>query len=399
MYKKIYVTTNLKRLFLILGTVAAVLFIFFINTFSVKAAEGLTLYTDSSGINTTAGESLSFNLYVSNTLQNESDVNLSIESMPEGFTGFFKRDSYEVNRVHASQRSENAIASFQITVPKETPEGQYEIILKASTDEGQEDTLPITLNISELESGESNFTVEYPRQEGVSGTSFTYSTTIVNNTLTDQTYSFSYDAPSGWQVAFKSSSDSTQVSSIDIESGNSQGITITVTPPEKVEAGEYEIKCSAVSAKETMQTALNVKILGTYDLELSTSDGRLSLDANANKESSVTLRLTNSGNIDLENINLTSNAPTGWEVTFNESTIDTLEAGATKEIKATIKPDSDALTGDYVTYINADTSDQSASVQFRITVKTQTVWGIVAVLIIIGVLTGLWYITRKYGRR
>ena len=139
--------------------------------------------------------------------------------------------------------------------------------------------------------------------------------------------------------------------------------------------------------------------MGTYDLKMTTTDGKVSLDAYANKESKVTMKLTNSGNIDLENINLTSSAPSGWNVTFEESTIDVLEAGATKEVQATITPGSDALTGDYVTYIKADSDDQTESVEFRITVKTQTGWGVVAILIIAAVIVGLGYVIKKYGRR
>lgn len=399
MQKTLIDTTKSRKLFLFLGTAIFVMLLFLLNGHSVKAAEGLELYTESSGINTKAGESLSFNLYASNSMQQESDLTLSIETLPEGFSGFFKRGSYEVSRVHLSQGSGDSIAIFQVTVPREAQEGTYAIVLKAVSDSGQEDTLSIDLNVSELESGESNFTVEYPEQEGVSGTAFSYTTTIANNTLTDQTYNFSYDAPAGWQVSFKSSSDSTQVSSVEIESGSSSGITITVTPSEKVEAGEYEIKCSATSAKESMETTLRVKILGTYALDLTTTDGRLSLDANANKESAVTLRITNSGNIDLENVTLTSSAPQDWDVSFEESSVALLEAGASKDIKAYITPSENALTGDYITYITAGTSDQSATAQFRITVKTQTAWGIFAILIIVVVLAGLWYMVKKYGRR
>lgn len=399
MHKTLTDTKKPGRLMVFLGTMIFAMLLFFVNGYSVKAADGLELYTESPGVNTKAGESLSFNLYAVNSAQQESDVELSIETIPEGFSGFFKKGSYEVSRVHVSQGSKDAVAVFQVTVPREAREGKHTIVLKAVSDSGQTDTLSIDLNVSELESGESNFTVEYPEQEGVSGTAFSYTTTIANNTLTDQTYNFSNNAPSGWQVSFKSSSDSTQVSSIDVESGSSTGITITVTPPEKVEAGDYEIKCSATSAKESLETTLKVKILGTYALELSTSDGRLSLDANANRESAVTLRITNSGNIDLENVNLSAQTPEEWDVSFEESSIDLLEAGASRDVKAYITPSKNALNGDYITYITAGTSDQSAMAQFRITVKTQTVWGVFALLIIAAVLAGLWYVVKKYGRR
>ncbi|MCI9338694.1 MAG: hypothetical protein HFH93_14365 [Lachnospiraceae bacterium] len=380
----------------IIAAMAAVLYLC-LAALPVRAAEGFDFYTDNPGIHVTAGDSVSFSLHLAGGNAAGSDVSLSVASMPEGFTGFFKSGSYEVSKVHASGNGEDTIATFQTTVPTDVADGVYEIVLHAASDTGFEDDLTLSLTVSGLESGESNFHVEYPDQEGVTGTSFSYSTTIANNTLNTQNYNFSSNAPAGWTVAF--SSNSTQVSSLEVESGSSASVTITVTPPEKAEAGDYTIDCAATSAKEQLSTALNVKILGTYDMELSTTDGRLSFDAFANKESDVTLKLTNSGNITLENISLTASAPSGWEVTFDTSVIDTLEAGASKEVVAHVTPGKDSLTGDYVTIMNASCDNQSAQAQFRVTVKTQTGWGIFAVIIIIAVAGGLYYIMKKYGRR
>ncbi len=380
----------------IIAAMAAVLYLC-LAALPVRAAEGFDFYSDNPGIHVTAGDSVSFSLHLAGGNAAGSDVSLSVASMPEGFTGFFKSGSYEVSKVHASGNGEDTIATFQTTVPTDVADGVYEIVLHAASDTGFEDDLTLSLTVSGLESGESNFHVEYPDQEGVTGTSFSYSTTIANNTLNTQNYNFSSNAPAGWTVAF--SSNSTQVSSLEVESGSSASVTITVTPPEKAEAGDYTIDCAATSAKEQLSTALNVKILGTYDMELSTTDGRLSFDAFANKESDVTLKLTNSGNITLENISLTASAPSGWEVTFDTSVIDTLEAGASKEVVAHVTPGKDSLTGDYVTIMNASCDNQSAQAQFRVTVKTQTGWGIFAVIIIIAVAGGLYYIMKKYGRR
>ena len=49
--------------------------------------------------------------------------------------------------------------------------------------------------------------------------------------------------------------------------------------------------------------------------------------------------------------------------------------------------------------MNASCDNQSAQAQFRVTVKTQTGWGIFAVIIIIAVAGGLYVIMKKYGRR
>ena len=378
-------------------TAMAVLLCLWIWSLPAHAAEGFHFYTDNPGLHVTAGDSLSFNLHLEGSNAAGSDVSLSIVSMPEDFTGFFKSGSYEVTKVHASGDGEDTIATFQTTVPSQASDGVYEIVLHAASDTGFEENLTIQLTVSGLEAGESNFHVEYPDQEGVSGTSFSYSTTIANNTLSTQNYNFSSDAPAGWRVAF--TSDSTQVSSLEVESGSSAGVTITVTPPEQVEAGEYQIGCGATSAREQLSTTLNVTILGTYDMDLSTTDGRLSFDAFAKKQSDVTLKLTNNGNIDLENLSLSSEAPAGWEVSFDTTSIDKLEAGASADVVAHITPGDNALTGDYITVITASCDNQSDTAEFRVTVKTQTGWGIFAIVIIVAVVAGLYYVMKKYGRR
>ena len=385
-----------KRVF-VKRAVAAAIFCLMLLPLQVHGAEGFDLYTDNPGIHVTAGDSVSFDLHLAGGNAAGRDVSLSLASMPEGFSGYIKSGNYEVSKVRASGSGEDVIASLQVSVPSEAAEGTHEITVHAQSDEGIADDLTLELTVSGLEAGESNFHVEYPDQEGVSGTSFSYSTTIANNTLSTQNYNFSSDAPAGWQVSF--TSDSTQVSSLEVESGGSAGVTVTVTPPDQVEAGDYEIGCAATSAREQLSTNLKVTILGTYDMELSTPDGRLSFDAFAKKETDVSLRLTNNGNIDLENLSLSSSAPTGWEVSFDTSSIDRLEAGASVDVTAHITPGDNALTGDYITIITASCDNQTDSAEFRVTVKTQTGWGIFAVIIIIAVITGLYYVMKKYGRR
>lgn len=390
--KKLFVANHV-----IAGAIAVALLWLMLVPMKGQAAEGFSLYTETPGIRVTAGDSVSFALHLAGGNAAGQDVSLSVASMPEGFSGFFKSGSYEVSKIHASGDGSDTIATFQVTVPSEAAEGVHTIRVRAVSEAGLEDELALELTVSGLESGESNFYVEYPDQEGVSGTSFSYSTTIANNTLTTQNYNFSSNAPEGWQVSFVS--NSTQVSSLEVESGQSSAVTITVTPPDMVDAGAYQIGCAATSAKEQLSTDLNVTILGAYDMELSTVDGRLSFDAYAKKASDVTLKVTNSGNIDLENISLSSSAPSGWEVSFDSSTIDSLEAGASAEITAHITPGDSALTGDYVTIISASCANRSDTAEFRVTVKTQTGWGIFAIVIILAVVAGLYYVMKKYGRR
>lgn len=380
----------------VVAVVAAIGYLLLVP-FRVHAAEGFDLYADNPGIHATAGDTVSFDLHLSGGNAAGKDVALSLSSMPEGFTGYIKSGNYEVTKVHASGNGEDVVASLQVTVSPEALEGIHKVTVHAESEDGYADDLTLELTVSGLEAGESNFHVEYPDQEGISGTAFSYSTTIANNTLSPQTYNFSSNAPAGWQVSF--ASDSTQVSSLEVESGNSAGVTITVTPPDEVEAGEYEIGCAATSAREQLSTTLNVKILGTYNMDVSTTDGRLSFDAFAKKKSDVNLRITNNGNMDLENVTLSSSAPEGWEVSLDKTSIDKLESGASADVTAHVTPGDDALTGDYVTVITASCDNQSDSAEFRVTVKTRTGWGIFAIVIIAAVVAGLYYVMKKYGRR
>ena len=205
--------------------------------------------------------------------------------------------------------------------------------------------------------------------------------------------------PSGWDVSFAPSVSSTKVAALTVSARTSQGVTVSVTPPENIEMGTYEIPCTATSADESLSLPLSVTINGSYGLTLSTPSGRLSTDAYANQEGAVQLSLTNTGNTELTNVNLTSSAPTGWNVRFASETIDLLEAGATVETTAYITPGEDAMSGDYVTTITARSSDASDSVEFRITVKTETKWGVVGIGVIVLLVLGLAGVMRKFGRR
>ena len=109
--------------------------------------------------------------------------------------------------------------------------------------------------------------------------------------------------------------------------------------------------------------------------------------------------MANTGNVDLQNITLTSSAPDGWTVEVAQSSIDVLEAGATQEVTATVTPSGEAMSGDYVMTLTASGSQASDTTEFRVTVKTQTIWGIVGILLIVAVAAGLGLVFRKYGRR
>lgn len=383
------------------AAVMMALIMFWGSRTTVHAAGGLSLSTEYPGVTITPGETLNITLTLTNTSGSPVNADVAIASLPDGWEGYLQGGDYEVNEVHVGTASEGTQLTLHLTVPDALEEGTYTVQVDADVNEEIYDSLTLSFEVNEVNAGAGSFTTEYPEQEGTAGTSFSFSTTLINNGLSTESYSLSSSAPSGWQVSFVPSDESTSVASIEVESSTSQGLTVEVVPPEGVEAGEYDISCSAVSASETLTTDLKVVITGTYGISLSTPDGRLSFDSQANKDTDVTLTVTNTGNEELQNVTLTSSLPSGWEVTYDveDGIIDSIAAGSSAQVVATVTPSSEAITGDYVATFTAETDEATSSAEFRVSVKTSTLCGFVAVLIILCVAAGLVYVFRKYGRR
>ena len=365
---------------------------------TAHAEGGLDMHTDYPGLAARAGDNVTFTIDFDNS-GSACDASLGIQSMPEGWEGYISGGGNRISRVHVPSGTDTATASLQLDIPADAADGSYQVVLEARANDAVYDTLTLSLDVDQLEVSQGDFSCEYPEQEGAADASFSFSATLVNNSPETQTYSLSAQAPEGWQVAFEPSGESTQVASIELESAASQGLDITVTPPNNVEAGQYTIPCSAISAGETLDMELSVTVTEKYSLDLSTPDGLLSFDTHANEETPVTLSITNNSNVPVQNVNLTSSAPSEWNVSFDTPTIDVIEAGATVEVTARVTPSDQALTGDYVVTMTANASQVSDTAEFRVAVETSMAWGFVAVVVIAALLAGIGYVFRKYGRR
>lgn len=359
-------------------------------------SSGFTMSTDYPGISVKAGSSVSFTIDFSNSGSGELTT-LSTSSLPEGFEGYFQGNSHTVSQVYVQNGYNEGLLTYTVNVPDDASDGEYKITLYAKGS-SKSASLTLTLNVSELNLGASTLTTDYEDQEGAVGTSFSFSSTLTNNSTEAQSYAMSAEAPDGWTVTYTASDGSTSVSAIDVDGASSSTFTIKVTPSDNVEAGEYVIPITAASANETLTMDLKVTITGKYSLSLMTQNETLSFDAKANKKTSVVLQVKNDGNVDLTDINLTASTPTDWTVEFSESTIDSLEAGATKEVTAYVTPAQTAISGDYVVSMTASASETSNSSSFRVTVETQTVWGIVGIVIIVAIFACLYEVFRKFGR-
>ncbi|SCG82582.1 hypothetical protein DW1_0975 [Proteiniborus sp. DW1] len=382
-----------KNFSLILITIILLSF----SSASVLADRGLVISTSYPGIEGKAGETIDFPLKIENNTSDTQEVELKISSIPDKWEWNLQGNGRTVNKVIVDNDS-SVNVSLGVSIPSDAKEGNYKIIVQAKG-ASISDSLTLDISLKELTKQDSKLTAEYPDLEGTPSTNFKYRVNLTNNSSTTQSYSLEANLPRGWQATFSPASSSEKIASISVDPNRNQGIDINIDPPDQVTAGEYTVPIVAKSAEETLKLDLKVIIKGTYDIELSTPTGKLSDTVYAGKEKGIKLAISNTGSTDLENVTLSSWEPNNWEVTFEPKEIDVLKAGETKEVIAKIKSDSKALVGDYVVRLTARTPEDSSTQEFRITVKTSTTWGIIGILIIVGLVVGLYYIFKKYGRR
>ena len=364
----------------------------------------VTFSTDYPGVTIKPGGTSTFTLYITNTGSEETTVELSAEDLPEGWEGSFKGSSNEVSMVHvgAYQKKEDSPSlSYSLTVPEDTKEDIYTISLNAKGGDVDESlALTVKVDAEEKKIGAGEFSTDYAQQEGDSGTKFSYTTTLTNNSGENMTYSLSAEgAPEGWTVTFTPSDTTTATSSVPVDAGASSTIKAAIVPAQNVTAGEYPITLVAACAGETLELPVTVKITGTYSLTATTPTGNLSTSAYAGETKDVALSIQNTGNIDLTAVSLKAQASTDWEITFDQDTINEIPAGGSAEVTAHITPAKDAILGDYLTIITASNDAVSSDCALRISVQNHTSWGITAVAVIAVLVLGLVLIIRRFGRR
>ena len=364
----------------------------------------VTFSTDYPGVTIKPGGTSTFTLYITNTGSEETTVELSAEDLPEGWEGSFKGSSNEVSMVHvgAYQKKEDSPSlSYSLTVPEDTKEDIYTISLNAKGGDVDESlALTVKVDAEEKKIGAGEFSTDYAQQEGDSGTKFSYTTTLTNNSGENMTYSLSAEgAPEGWTVTFTPSDTTTATSSVPVDAGASSTIKAAIVPAQNVTAGEYPITLVAACAGETLELPVTVKITGTYSLTATTPTGNLSTSAYAGETKDVALSIQNTGNIDLTAVSLEAQASTDWEITFDQDTINEIPAGGSAEVTAHITPAKDAILGDYVTIITASNDAVSSDCELRVSVQNHTSWGIAAVAVIAVLVLGLVLIIRRFGRR
>ncbi|MDN4068525.1 NEW3 domain-containing protein [Paenibacillus vini] len=356
-----------------------------------SAAGALELYTPYLEWSAAPGESVSYSIDVINRGAATASAALSLDTASTGWKYSLSAGGRDISRI-AVKPGDTQSVNLELEVPLQIDKGRYAFKIKAD-----DATLPLIVNVFEQGTFKTELTVDQANMEGHSDSTFTYSAVLKNRTTKKQTYALSAQADMGWDVRFKA--DGNSVTSVEVEPNTEKSITVEVKPPEQVSAETYKIPIAASSGETTANAELEAVITGTYEMQFTTKNNLLSTDIKAGGERKLDFIVQNTGSAELQDISFSSNAPTGWEVSFEPSNITSVAPGESKQVQAIIKSSGKSLAGDYVVNLSASTSGKSSSADLRVTVKSSVLWGWIGILIIVAVIAGIYYLFRKFGRR
>lgn len=356
------------------------------------------LSTPVPGVVVDKGKQVTFSIDVNNTSKTGRTVNLALSSAPDGWVPILKDRGFVVRSVWVAPEKSESV-DLQVQVPAEAKNQDYKFSLKASGDGFDATTLDLLVGVQEQTTKATALVVQYPTLQGKAGATFGFKADLNNNGLADRTYGLSFKAPDGWDVTFKPSYEDKQISSVQVKTGGTQSLDVTVTPAGRVAAGEYPITLTASSPADRASADLKVTVTGSYQIAMTARNDVFNTSATAGQESPFYVTITNSGTAPLQNVSLSSTKPQNWAVTFNPAKIDQLDPGASREVAMSVKPAANAIAGDYMLTVTSSNPQATLDRDVRVQVSTPTLWGWVGIAVLVIVIGGLLGLFMKLGRR
>jgi len=354
----------------------------------------LTVVTPYPAVAVEPGDQVNFDLTIS--APSPTQVALTAAGVPEGWTSAFRGGGFEVDSVMVGGGA-TADVEFSVTVPADAPEDAVPITIRA--DSGSDSVeLDLQIRVSAAAGGEVTMTPDFPGLRSPAGETAEFSVTLQNDTPADLQFELSASGPQGWQVEARPASEE-GATTLAVDAGSSENITVEATSPPNAEAGEYPITVTATAEGHEISTDLVVAVVGSYSMDLSTADQRLNAEVTVGSSSDLTLLVVNTGTAPLNGVSLSATPPSGWEVTFDQETLQPIPPGETAAVTATITPSEQAVAGDYIITFSASGEEADDEIEVRTTVNPSPVWGFLGVGLIVLTLVGLAWVFRRFGRR
>ena len=359
--------------------------------------KGLYLMTDYPAVTVRPGTTSNIPLRLQNYGLTPDRYKLSVAGVPTGWTATILGGGQPVAAAMPAPDKDVPL-QLRLDVPANAKLDEQTLTVKAEG-QGNQASLPIQVALAKQLPAKLTVKAQLPSLRGSPKSNFEYTLTIKNDSGRNLNVSFAAQAPQNFETSFTEAYGTQELSAIPIDAGQSKDIKLKVRPPSTIDAGHFPVTVTVKAEDATAKTDLALDVVGQPQLSVAGRDGLLSARAVAAQQTSIPVVITNTGSAPAENVKLSASSPTGWKVTFNPESIDRLVPGKDAEVQALVTPSDKSLAGDYMVSVNANSRGESASSQFRITVNTSTVWGMVGAGVIgVALLLTLGAVAR-FGRR
>jgi uncharacterized membrane protein len=357
---------------------------------------GLSISTAYPSMVVGIGETVTLNMAINSPTSQV--VNLDVAKLPQDWTAEFRGDGRVIQSVYVAANTPSTV-ELRVTPSSTVKAGTYNfnVIAKGGSEVSQ---FPVEFIVKEKAPARLSFQTDYPTVRGGSDAAFNFNLTLQNEGDDDLSVNLAAEAPKELAVTFHSGGKDITNLPFDVKANSSESIQVSAQPLTSLDVGTYPITVTAQSDTANAEIPLTAEVVGQPQLSLTTPDGRLSGTAYLNRTNPVKLVLRNDGNAPAEGVKVSASAPAGWTVTVNPDTVVEVPANNQVEVNADVKPSSNAISGDYIVTFNAQPNDSpSKSSDFRITVQTSTLWGIVGIALIAVAVAIVGLAVTRFGRR
>jgi len=361
-----------------------------------QEGQGLLLFSDYPARVAELGETVTFNLTLRLTASTPQTVYLDVQGLPEGWEATFRGGGNVVRAVFV-EPGKDATVSLRVVVPENAPGDTYRWTVVARG-EGSSAQFPLEVTVAAKLPPRLSLSVDLPTLRGSATTTFRYDANLKNEGDEETTVNLQASAPQGFLVSFRYIGQ--EVTSLPVGANESKRISIEARPYAQIPAGTYPIEVVALGGESEDRVSLVAEVTGQPDLIIRTPDERLSTQVYTGRETPVQLVVQNNGSAPALNVELSASAPSGWSVRFEPERVLEIPVGQRVEITMHVKPADKAVAGDYMLTVRARPQDGGyESADFRITVLTSTLWGVVGILLIAVAVAVVGWAVMRFGRR
>jgi uncharacterized membrane protein len=362
-----------------------------------RAYKGIWVSTPFPAFNIPAGEPVTLDLNVHNSGLPPQQVALRVERVPDGWSAAFLGEGKRVQSVFVAPGDKAAVKLRLQPAGKASGGTQRFEVVAAGAD--ARFRLPIELTVGQSLPPRLSLRSELPELRGSPSSEFDFKVAVRNDGGEDATVRVDVGVPNGFRAKVTEQYGSQEITSLPIKVGEEKTLSVKVTPSSGAKQDKYPVMVRASSEKARAQIELVAEVSGEPKLELTGREERVSASATAGEESPIELVIANRGSAPAQDVKLEANAPSGWKVSFQPERLELIAPNETKTATALVTPSAKAIAGDYMVNVRALTGGGNESSEFRVTVRTSTLWGVVGILIIAAAVVVLVAAMLRYGRR